>query len=99
MIDFIYRPKDQCIDETEWQNLNALAEQWRSDLSFYADDLKFLQNIIRKYFRQLSKKEEIDLVRAMKLSLIEMNRECESMRNRVQKHLQKLAELSDGPFK
>lgn len=98
MIDFVYRPKNQNINEADWQELNALTEQWRSDLSFYADDLRFLQQIIKKYVLRLSKKDDIDLVQDMKLSLIEMNEECGALQQRVQKHLHYLSKLLDGPF-
>ena len=99
MIDFVYRPKNQHINEAEWQELNALTEQWRSDLSFYADDLKYLQRIIERNFLKLSKKDDIDLVQDMKLSLIEMNKDCGALQHRVQKHLHYLGKLLDGPFK
>jgi hypothetical protein len=99
MMDFIYRPKNQHINETEWQELNALTEQWRSDLSFYAEDLRYLHQIIGKYSQKLSKKHDTDLVRKIKLSLDEMDEESQALQNRVKRHLHYLEGLMDGPFK
>ncbi|MCX2719926.1 hypothetical protein [Lentiprolixibacter aurantiacus] len=99
MKDFRYRPKDQYINEADWQELYVLTEHWLADLTFYAEDLDFLRHIIGKYFMWLSKKEDIDLVREIELSLIEMHHECEDLMKRVEKHLHHLAELIDDPFK
>ncbi|MCX2719925.1 hypothetical protein [Lentiprolixibacter aurantiacus] len=99
MMDFIYRPKNQNINEAEWQELNALTEQWRSDLSFYAEDLQYLHQIIGNYFLKLSKKGDTELVRKIKLSLIEMDEESQVLQDRVKRHLHYLQGLMDGPFK
>ncbi|MCE2612505.1 hypothetical protein LVD13_05930 [Flavobacteriaceae bacterium D16] len=99
MSDFRYRHKDQYINQANWQELYILTKHWVSDLSFYADDLKFLHDIIGKYFMWLSKKEDIELVREIVLSLSGLRKECEALQHSVQKHLQHLAELIDDPFK
>ena len=99
MIDFIYRPKGQNVNEAEWQELNALTEQWRSDLSFYAEDLRYLNQIIGKYSESLSKKNDTKLVQKIKLSLVEMDKECQALQDRIKRHLHYLEGLMDGPFK
>ncbi len=50
MSSFRSRPKDRYIEEGDWQPLYVLTEHWKSDLSFYAEDLKFLAHLIDNYF-------------------------------------------------
>src|SRR5665811_322155 len=68
MSDFRSRPKDQYIHEADWQQLYVLTEHWKSDLSFYEGDLKFLHHLIDKYFMWISKKEHIDMVREIEMN-------------------------------
>ena len=98
MSDFRKRPKGSYIHEADWQQLYLLAENWKSELEFYNDDLKFLHHLIDKYFMWISKKENIDLVREIEVGLLEMDNQCGALLNRVNKHLHHLAELIDNPF-
>lgn len=98
MSDFRSRPKDQYIHEADWQQLYVLTEHWKSDLSFYEEDLKFLHHLIDKYFMWISKKEHIDMVREIEVNLLATDEQCGSMLNRVNKHLHHLAELMDNSF-
>lgn len=98
MNEFRSRPKDQYIEEADWQQLYVLTEQWKSDLSFYKDDLKFLHHLIDKYFMWISKKEHIDMVREIEVNLLATDGQCVSMLNRVNEHLHHLAELIDNSF-
>ena len=47
----------------------------------------------------LLKKENIDTVKEMQVSLVEVEKLCNSLLTRVNKHLIHLAELIDDPFK
>ncbi len=99
MSNFRNRPNDNYIHEADWQELYILTEHWKSDLLFYKDDLKFLDHLIDKYFIWISKKENIDLVREIELSLLKIEKQCASLLKGVNKHLSHLAELIDDPFK
>lgn len=63
MDDYRYRPKGTYINEADWQGLYVLTGHWKSDLEFYRDDLKFLQQLIDKYFIWMVRKENLDEVR------------------------------------
>ncbi|TYB79512.1 hypothetical protein [Bizionia myxarmorum] len=98
MNDFRYRPKDNYIQEATWEQLYVLTEHWKSDILFYKDDLRFLHHLIDKYFMWISKKENIDMVSAIEVGLIEMDKKCVSLLESLDKHLHHLAELIDDPF-
>jgi hypothetical protein len=98
MNDFRYRPKDNFIQEADWQNLYLLTEHWKSDLLFYQDDLRFLHKLIDRYFLWISKKGNIDMVRDIEVSLLEVDKQCASLLKRTNKHLQSIAELIDNPY-
>lgn len=99
MNDFRNRPKDNYINEADWQKLYVLTEHWKSDLLFYKDDLRFLHNLIDKYFLWLSKKENVDMVQEIEVSLLKIDKQCALLLERTNKHLHHLAELIDDSFK
>jgi len=98
MSNFRSRPKDQYIHEADWQQLYLLTEHWKSDLSFYEDDIKFMRNLIDKYFIWISQKKHIDMVREIEVSLLKIDEQCGTLLQRANKHLHHLAELIDNPF-
>ncbi|TLP81763.1 hypothetical protein [Maribacter sp. ACAM166] len=98
MTHFRSRPKANYILEADWQELYLLTEDWKSDLQFYNDDLKFLHHLIDKYFMWISKKENIDMVREIEVGLLQMDNQCGALLNRADKHLHHLTELIDNPF-
>jgi hypothetical protein len=99
MNDFRYRPKDNDIHKADWPKLYVLTEHWRSSFLFYKDDLRFLHHLIDKYFLWISKKETIDMVSEIEVNLLKADKECTSLLQRTNTHLQHLAALIDDPFK
>lgn len=99
MNDFRHRPKDNYIQETDWQKLYVLTEHWKSDLMFYKGDLRFLNHLIDKYFMWIAKKENVDMVRDIEVSLLKVDKQCVLLLERTNTHLHHLAELIDDPFK
>ncbi len=99
MGDYRYRAKDNYIHEADWQGLYVLTEHWKSDLEFYADDLRFLQHLIDKYFIWMTRKENIDEVRDIESDLVETDRKCNRLMKRIKKHLRHLANLIENPLK
>jgi hypothetical protein len=99
MNDFRNRPKDNYIHEANWQQLYLLTENWKSDLLFYKDDLRFLHHLIDRYFLWISKKENIDMVSEIEVNLLKVDKQCASLLERTNKHLHHLAQLIDDSFK
>jgi len=99
MNDFRNRPKDNYIQKADWQKLYILTEHWKSDLSFYKDDLRFLHHLIDKYFLWISKKGNIDMMQNIEINLLKVDKKCSSLLARTNKHLHHLTELIEDPFK
>lgn len=99
MSDLRNRPNGTYIFDADWQELYVLTEHWKSDLLFYKDDLKFLNHLVDKYFIWLSKKENINQVREIEQSLVQTNKTCTNLMERVNMHLSHLANLIENPFK
>lgn len=96
MNDFRKRPKDNYIQEADWQKLSVLSEQWKSDLMFYTDDLRFLHHIIDKYFLWISKKEHITRVQEIEANLIVIGEKCNLLLERINL---RLAQLKEDAFR
>lgn len=98
MNDFRYRPKDKYIQDAEWDKLYVLTEHWKSDMMFYADDLRFLNHLIEKYFLWISNKENIDVIQEIEVNLLKIDKQCALLLENVNKHLHHLKELINDPF-
>lgn len=98
MNNFRNRPKDNYIHEASWEQLYVLTEHWKSDMLFYKDDLRFLHHLIDNYFLLLSKRENIDMVQEIEVKLLEVDKQCDMLLEKINKHLHHLAELIDDPF-
>lgn len=98
MSDFRYRPKDEYIQETNWESLYVLTEHWISDLQFYEDDLKFFRNLIDKYFIWINEKEHQTEVEKIRLGVIELSKRASDMHQKALKHLGNIANIIDEPF-
>jgi hypothetical protein len=98
MNNFRNRPKDNYIHEASWEQLYVLTEHWKSDILFYKDDLRFLHHLIDNYFMWLSKRENIDMVQEIEVNLLQVDKQCDALLEKLDKHLHHLAELIDDPF-
>jgi CRISPR/Cas system CMR subunit Cmr4 (Cas7 group RAMP superfamily) len=93
-----FRPKNNFINEAKWEELYVLTEYWLSELKFFKDEIKFLEDIINKYFIWLTKEENIDKVREQIVVLTKLHKEVDELIDRTKKHLNHIAELLTNPF-
>lgn len=98
MSNFRNRPVDNYINEANWQQLYLLTKHWKSDLLFYKDDLRFLHRLIKKYLLWISKKENVDLVKEIEISLLIVDKQCTGLLEKTTSHLHHLTELIENPF-
>lgn len=98
MSEFRYRPKDDYIQETNWESLYVLTEHWISDLRFYEDDLKFFRNLIDKYFIWINEKEHQLEVEKIRHAVIELSKRASEIQKKTLKHLGNLASIIKEPF-
>lgn len=99
MSDFRKRPKDNFIQETDWQELYVLTKHWKSDLLFYKDDLRFLHHLIDKYFIWITKKDNLTEVQKVGRHILEDEKACDQLLEKTAEHTSHLADLIDDPFK
>tara|TARA_R110002167_G_scaffold125448_16_gene305623 strand:- start:262 stop:708 length:447 start_codon:yes stop_codon:yes gene_type:complete len=88
------RPK---IDTTTWQQLYLLTGHWKSDMQFYNDDLRFLRHLIDKYFLWIAKKENLDAVRDIEVTLIDISKKCDNLLKKIEQHFKDLSHFIDKP--
>lgn len=83
----------------KWQKWYILAEHWKTDLLFYRDDLKFLHDLMDKYFIWITKKEDLKKVSKTAQNILNDKRECEELLEKVEKHISHLSKIIDNSFK
>lgn len=88
-------PKEERLTKLQWENLYVLTNHWISDLEFYKDELRFLRNLINRYFKWLVQDENIARVEALTERLTRLNIQQREISDRVHKHLSKLRILAE----
>lgn len=83
----------QFVKNGPWSELYALTEHWKSDLEFYKDDLRFLHHLIEKYFMWITKPENLDMVKELKVGLFDLKNKCRDLLDKVQRHRTQLGQM------
>jgi hypothetical protein len=99
MNDFRNIPKDNYSQEAAWQKLYVLSEQWKSNLLFYKDDIRFSHHLIDTYSLWISKNARIERMQEMEVNLLKVDQECALLLERTICQLQYLAHSNDDPFR
>ncbi len=99
MNDYRMRPKDNYLQNSQWQELYVLTEHWKSDLLFYKDDLKFLHHLLDKYFIWITKTENLKAVQTIGQNILEDTLACDKLLDRLDNHLSQIARLIDDSTK
>lgn len=86
MSNLKYSKDIEFLKDGPWDELYVLTKYWISDLEFYRDDLLFLHHLIDKYFICITKQENLDLVKELKLGLQEMTASVNDLLEKVSRH-------------
>jgi len=93
------RPNGNYIFEASWQDLYILTKHWKSDLLFYKDDLRFLDDLIDKYIIWISKEDDLESVNNIRKSIVKTTKECDLLLKGINKHLTHIEGLIEDAFK
>jgi len=92
------RPESDYMHTASWQQLYVLAEYWLSDLEFYTDEIRFLKDLINKYFIWLVEGENINEMRKLVNHLIKVEKTQIEIAEITANHLSHLVKLSENAF-
>lgn len=84
------------IPEPDWVKLYVLSKHWKSDLEFHKQNIIFLKRLIDNYFIWITKKENVDAVKAIKWELSKTLRECNDLLKEITVHTKHLASMVQG---
>lgn len=82
----------------EWKSMFVIAEHWKSDLSFFLDEINFFKMLIDKYFLSLIDAEHINGTRHLASGLSQFEKKRHGLESEVTTHLTQLADLIQNPF-
>ncbi len=81
----------------DWSERYVLLEHWKSDLDFYTDDLRFLHHLIDKYFIWITKRENLDMVRELRIQIAQLKEKCNGLMEAVGSQMHQIAALMESP--
>ena len=99
MENYRTRPKGTFIQRTDWDELYVLTKHWKSDLTFYKQDLHFLHKLLSKYFIWITKKENLATVESIGKGVLKDMKTSERLLQRVDEHISHIAQTIQDPFK
>lgn len=94
--DLRLRPNNNYLHTATWQELYALTEHWLSDVAFFGDEVRFLSDLVGKYFIWLTRQESMMTVQRMVTRLNAFARTQKEIADRIKRHLKDLGVLMDG---
>lgn len=97
-MEFRTRPKSNYLRNAEWQELHVLTAHWQSDISFFDDEMRFINLLFDKYFGALIDKENIENTKVVAAKLADVKVRHDSLAQRITKHLHHIEELMINPF-
>lgn len=92
------RPKSDFLETGDWEQLYVLSEHWQSDMAFYKDELKFLRNLIDKYFLWLVLEENISKANALTVDIKKAQLEEEWLDQAIIRHMSHIADIVKNEF-
>ncbi|PIF00109.1 MAG: hypothetical protein CR994_07945 [Maribacter sp.] len=99
MENYRTRPKGDYIQQTDWNELYVLTKHWKSDLTFYEQDLNFLLKLLDKYFIWITKKDNLDAVKKIGKGILKDKKTGGQLLKKVDEHLAHIAQTIEDPFK
>ena len=87
------RPSNDFLLIANWEELYALAKHWQSDMAFYHDEMRFLRNLIDRYFIWMIKDDNINKVQTIINKLIKLEKRQDAIIEKIHLHLSHLQEL------
>ncbi len=79
-----------------WYEMYILVNHWKSDLEFYREDIRFLQQLIQKYLIWITKKENLDRVSVIRKKGHELAQKGIELQEKVSKHLSEVVDAIEG---
>lgn len=92
------RPNNDFLYTANWQEIYTLTKHWKSDIEFYAYELNFLKNLTNTYFIWLNEDKNIIKVEKLIKTLKDLDKECNSLLEGIQKHLEHISALLENAF-
>lgn len=95
---FRFRPKDRYLAEASLDKIYSLTSYWKSNMEFYSEELKFLKNLLSKYYIWLSKVDNLSTVKKVLKKITEIKNKQDELSDKTEKHLYKVDQLMKNAF-
>jgi len=92
------RPKSDYLHQADLKALYVLTEHWKSDISFFRDELRFLKNLVDKYFIWLINDDNIRETQSVVNDLSAAGKELQKVSIGIEEHLHQLEKLMENSF-
>lgn len=79
-----------------WQKFNQECDKLRSELACYNKDLRFLQQLLDRYFDEIVQNENLDEIRESLIRFQDLCYNCGRLKKRVKDQQNKLIEMING---
>lgn len=81
-----------------WEKMQLLTEHWQSDLKFFQDEIRFLQNLISKYFMWMIEEHTMENIRRIMKELSALEIKSRKQEQSLLQHQQHYRGLLENPF-
>ena len=86
-------PPNSFLQNAEWQELHVHAVHWQSDMSFFADELRFLNILFDKYFAAFIDEENMEKTKSVASRVSHVQSEHQKLTGHINGHLRNIEDL------
>jgi len=79
-------------------SLYTLNKKWISDINFLEDEMKFMADLLDKFFTKLVKDEHVNRIQLIQMQLVSLGYVRKNIKKDIQKHQSNIEETINNPL-
>jgi hypothetical protein len=79
-------------------SLYTLNKKWISDINFLEDEMKFMADLLDKFFTKLVKDEHVNRIQLIQMQLVSLGYVRKNIKKDIQKHQANIEETINNPL-
>jgi hypothetical protein len=102
-METINQNTDTTLHNERLSNLYTLNKNWLSEISFLSDEIKFMNDLLDKFFISLIKEEHVNRIQLIKMQLVQLELVKKNIKQDILRHqvnieekINNISEKSDG---
>jgi hypothetical protein len=91
------QPESSYLQNAEWQELHVHTSHWQSDMSFFGDELRFIDTLFDKYFTAFIEGDNMQKTKLAASKVSHVQSDHKKLAEHIADHLRSIEDLIKNP--